>query len=121
MIGNLHRLFVSIPTSHPKIKKYVNVHFLIDTGSPHTTLTHRSLCAIHQRPFSTEILFQRQIYQIGGKAIHIHLSNPNPQDPNPSHAFHNVNLLGMDFLTKYKKFDINVNVEYEEFDLRLFV
>ena len=52
--------------------------------------------------------------------IHIHLSNPNPQDPNPSHAFHKVNLLGMDFLIKYKRFNINVNEELEEFDLRLF-
>lgn len=119
MIGNLHRLFVSIPTSHPKINKFVNVHFLLDTGSPHTTLTHRALCAIHQRPISTEIIFPRQLYQIGGKLIHIHLSNPNPTDPNPSHAFHNVNLLGMDFLTKYEEFNINVKRNSEEFNLRL--
>ena len=101
MIGNLHRLFVSIPTMHPEIKKFVNVHFLLDTTSPHTTLTHRALCAIHQRPFSTEIVFPRQTYQIGGRLIDIHLSNPNPTDKNASHDFHSVNILGMDFLTKY--------------------
>ena len=77
MVGNLHRLFVSIPTAHPQIKKYVNVHFLVNTASPHTTLTQRALCAIHQRPFTTEIKFPRQLYQIGGNLIHIHLSNPN--------------------------------------------
>jgi hypothetical protein len=101
MIGSLRRLFVSIPTSHPSINKYVYVHYLVDTASPHTTLTHRALCAIHQRPYSTEIKFPRQQYQIGGKLIHIHLSNPNPRDLNPSHSFPNVNRLGMDFLTKY--------------------
>ena len=120
MIGNLHRLFVSIPTSHPEINKFVNVHFLLDTGFPHTTLTHRALCAIHQRPFSTEIIFQRQNYQIGGKSVRIYLSNPNPTEANPSHAFHNVNLLGMDFLTKYQKFKIEVDNQEGFFDLRLF-
>jgi hypothetical protein len=119
MIGNLHRLFVSIPTAHPKINKFVNIHFLIDTGSPYTTLTRRALCAIHQRPFSTEIVFPRQMYQIGGRKIHIHLSKPNPTDLNPTHAFHNVNLLGMDFLSMYQKFSIDVSILNQEFDLKL--
>lgn len=101
MVGSLHRLFVSIPTSHPRLNKFVNVHFLIDTKSPYTTLTHRALCAIHQRPFSTEIRFSRQVYQIGECNIHIHLSNPNPSDPNSTGAFRNVSVLGVDFLTKY--------------------
>lgn len=119
MIGNLHRLFVSIPISHPQINKYINVHFLVNTGSPHTTLTHRTLCAIHQRAFSTEINFPRQLYQISGKLIHIQLSNPHPTDPNPSHTFHNVNLLGMDFLTEYEQITININKKNKEFDLKL--
>lgn len=120
MIGNLHRLFVSIPTAHPQINKFINVHFLLNTGSPHTTLTHRALCAINQIPFSTEVVFTRQLYQIGGKLIHIHLSNPSTTDVNRLHAFHNVNILGMDFLTKYQGFNINVKKQSHEFDLRLF-
>lgn len=103
MIGSLRRLFISVPVSHPQINKFVNIHFLVDTVSPFSTLTHKALCAIHQRPYSTELIFPRQQYNIGGIPVHIHLSNPNP-----SGVFHNVNLLGMDFLTKFKEFLIKV-------------
>jgi hypothetical protein len=48
IMGRSRRLFISIPTSHPKTKKYVNMHFLLHTASPITTLTQRALCAIHQ-------------------------------------------------------------------------
>ena len=119
MIGRLNRLFVAIPTSHPEINEFVYVHFLLDTTSPHTTLTQRALCAIHQKPFSTDWKFPRQHYWIGGRRVHIHLSNPNPINANPSHAFHSVNLLGMDFLTKYRRFNIDVDCPNEVFNLRL--
>jgi hypothetical protein len=47
IMGRYPRLFVSIPTKHPIVNKYYNVHYLIDTGSPITTLTQRALSAIH--------------------------------------------------------------------------
>lgn len=46
-MGRMRRLFVSIPTKFPAVKKYYNVHYLIDTGSPITTLTRRALCTLH--------------------------------------------------------------------------
>jgi hypothetical protein len=39
---------------------------------------------------------------IGGNVVETHLSNPNPTDNKPTHDYHNVNLLGMSFLRKFK-------------------
>ena len=47
IMGVYLRLFVSIPTKHHNSNKYFNVHYLLDTGSPITTLTRKALCAIH--------------------------------------------------------------------------
>jgi hypothetical protein len=47
IIGLMSRLFVSIPTKHRNADKYYNIHYLVDTGSPITTLTRKALCAIH--------------------------------------------------------------------------
>ena len=96
MFGGLGRLFLSIPVSYPSINKYVNIHFLLDIVSPFTTLTHQALRAIHQKPYSTEEMFQKHLYQIGGTKIFTKMSNPNPSIP--THNFPNVNRLGMDFL-----------------------
>ena len=66
----MRRLFLSIPTKHPKINKFYNVHFLLDTGSPITTLTQRALCSIHQIKYNSdkeqirEFLMDKP-YQIG--------------------------------------------------------
>ena len=34
------RLFLSIPTARASSSEYFNVHYLLNTGSPYTTLTH---------------------------------------------------------------------------------
>ena len=39
---------------------------------------------------------------IGGNVVETHLSNPSPTDKNPTHNYHNVNLLGMNFLRLFK-------------------
>jgi hypothetical protein len=55
---------------------------------------------------------------IGGMTVRTHLSNPNPGEKNPIHNYHNVNLLGMNFLRKFKGFkiggDFNNNVAFLE-------
>lgn len=43
---------------------------------------------------------------IGGVRVRTHLSNPNPGEKNPTHNYHNVNLLGMNFLREFKEFKI---------------
>lgn len=40
IIGDHSRLFFSIPTAMKNSSKYYNVHYLLDTASPYTTLTH---------------------------------------------------------------------------------
>lgn len=40
IIGDHSRLFFSIPTARVNSQEYYNVHYLFDTGSPYTTLTH---------------------------------------------------------------------------------
>lgn len=40
IIGSNWRLFFSIPTAKQNSSEYYNVHYLLDTGSPYTTLTH---------------------------------------------------------------------------------
>ena len=47
IVGLNYRLFVTVPTKHFALNKYYNVHYLLNTGSPITTLTRRALCAIH--------------------------------------------------------------------------
>jgi hypothetical protein len=64
-------MFLSIPTAHPDVNKYINVIYLLDTGSPVTTLTNRALCAIHQKKYSELITFQRGLYQVGSELIPI--------------------------------------------------
>lgn len=51
-MGGSYRMFLTIPTSHPNLREYFYVHYLLDTGSPITTLTHRALCAIHKKTYS---------------------------------------------------------------------
>jgi hypothetical protein len=94
-------MFLLIPTAHPDINKYINVYYLLDTGSPVTTLTHRALCAIHQKKYSELITFQRGVYKVGGELISILPSNPDPQSKNSSNSFYNVNILGVNFLKCY--------------------
>lgn len=53
-MGQMNRLFLSIPTKHPNINKFYNVHFLLDTGSPVTTLTRRALCTLHQLKYDSD-------------------------------------------------------------------
>ena len=70
IIGRMRRLFLTIPTKHPKINKFYNVHFLLDTGSPVTTLTYRALCAIHSIEYNSKKKHNQQFlldmpYQIG--------------------------------------------------------
>ena len=50
----MSRLFVSIPTKHPNTDKYYNIHYLVDTGSPITTLTRKALCAIHGKQYHSD-------------------------------------------------------------------
>ena len=57
VIGLFNRLFVSIPTSLPGRDKFINIIYLIDTGAPKSYLTHEALCAVHQRPYSKELIF----------------------------------------------------------------
>lgn len=69
-MGRMRRLFLSIPVKHPKINKFYNIHFLLDTGSPITTLTQRALCAIHSMEYKSEKKNLQQFlvdmpYQIG--------------------------------------------------------
>lgn len=69
-MGKMRRLFLSIPTKHPKINKFYNVHFLLNTGSPITTLTRRALCSIHQIKYNSDKKNLQQFlvdmpYQIG--------------------------------------------------------
>lgn len=70
IMGAYFRLFVSIPTKHPPTNQYYNVHYLLDTGSPITTLTRRALCTLHQKeykedsPYFQEFLMGEN-YQIG--------------------------------------------------------
>lgn len=40
IIGDHSRLFFSLPTARENSSEYYNVHYLLDTGSPYTTLTH---------------------------------------------------------------------------------
>lgn len=49
IMGRMRRMFISIPTAYPKINKFVNVHYLLDTRSLIITLAQRALCAIHQK------------------------------------------------------------------------
>ena len=46
-VGHLPRLFISIPTKFYESDKYYNVHYLLNTGSPITTLTQKALSALH--------------------------------------------------------------------------
>ena len=68
---------------------------MLDIVSPSTTLTHQALRSIHQKHYSTEEMFQKHLYQIGGTKIFTKMSNPSSF---PTHNFENVNRLGMDFL-----------------------
>lgn len=40
IMGSHSRLFFSIPTAKYNSSEYYNVHYLLDTSSPYTTLTH---------------------------------------------------------------------------------
>jgi hypothetical protein len=69
-MGKMRRLFLSIPTKHPKVNKFYNVHFLLNTGSPITTLTQKALCTIHQKEYNSDKKYLQQFhldmpYQIG--------------------------------------------------------
>ena len=69
-MGRMRRLFLTVPTKHPKINKFYNVHFLLDTGSPITTLTQRALCALNSMEYDSEKKHHQQFlldmpYQIG--------------------------------------------------------
>ena len=67
IIGAIHRIFFTIPTRHPKMRKYTNVHYLLDTGSSITTLTHRALCAIHEKQYSDHLVFTNENYKVGNQ------------------------------------------------------
>lgn len=54
IMGRMLRLFVSIPTKHPKVNRYYNVHYLLNAGSPITTLTRKALCAIHEKEYNSD-------------------------------------------------------------------
>jgi hypothetical protein len=69
-MGKMCRLFISIPTKHPIVDKFYNVHYLIDTGSPITTLTKKALCSIHQKEYNNDRKHNQEFlvdkpYQIG--------------------------------------------------------
>ena len=79
-MGIMNLLFVSIPTAHPNLNKYLYIHYLLDTGSPTTTLTHRAMCALHQRQYSESLHFFPQLYCLGDITIQTNLSNPDASE-----------------------------------------
>jgi hypothetical protein len=48
-------------------------------------------------------------YQIGSEKIEVQCSNPDKESE--SRPYHNVNLLGMDFLEQFKQVILNKNFE----------
>ena len=114
IIGDHSRLFFSIPTARLDSQEYYYVHYLLDTGSPYTTLTHEALrCLYGKKADDYNVLFPSLLdIKIGGRyVVETHLSNPYPDEKNPTHNYHNVNLLGMNFLRKFQGYKLEGNFE----------
>ena len=56
-------------------------------------------------------------YNIGGESLQIKCSNPDKNSE--SRPYHNVNLLGMDYLHKFKQVILYQNFEHFRFTLEL--
>lgn len=104
IIGDHSRFFVSIPTAKKDSDEYYYVHYLLDTGSPITTLTHEALCCLHDKKVDAvnSIFPSKLSTSIGGLIVSTYLSDPGPSNVSTNN-YHNVNLLGMNFLRRFKK------------------
>lgn len=56
---------------------------------------------------------------IAGKLMQTYLSNPDPTSTNANNHYHNANILGMDFLRKFKGFKIGGILESQRVFLEL--
>ena len=113
--GDGFRMFMAIPTRPSGHYPYLYVHYLLDSGSPFTTLTHSALCALHGKKYSINTKFNQSSYSIGPVTITVNLSNPNPGLKDT--IFHNVNVLGRNFYRQFKKVQIVENIDEEKFEM----
>ena len=54
---------------------------------------------------------------IGAQTVSVHRSDPNPGEENPTQNYRNVNLLGMNFLRKYK--EAKIECDFDNWDATL--
>lgn len=103
-------MFVAIPTRlNIRSPCFVCMYiYLLDSSAPYTTLTHRALCALHGKAYSTNTIFNPINYLVGPCNIEVNLSNPNPKAKNT--FIRNLNVLGRNFFRQLKKVEIIENI-----------
>jgi hypothetical protein len=71
IIGDHSRLFFSIPTARANSLEYFNIHYLLDTGCPYSTLTHEALCCLYAKDVSNHSVVFPSVMNIliGGNTV----------------------------------------------------
>lgn len=111
VFGQNKRLMINMACKRKSCVRWVNIFFLLDTGSPHTYLAPSAIDALSGGTSNNVCKTLNILVQSETVCIECHLS---PQDKH----FKDVNVLGMEAMSKLGFATLNFDFKANEFDIR---